>query len=93
MTKPACRIAVLPGDGIANPVATMLSAVMMRDWPGARHRQPACTLAAEHLHAAIAHVLQRGPRTRDLGGSASTAEVTQAVINALPATHAIPHGR
>jgi 3-isopropylmalate dehydrogenase len=77
----------IAGQGIANPVATMLSAVMMLEWLGTRHHQPACRLAAEHLHTAIAQVLRDGPRCRDLGGTATTAEVTQAVIAALkPAT-------
>jgi 3-isopropylmalate dehydrogenase len=73
----------IAGKGIANPVATMLSAVMMLEWLGQQHTQPACTIAAERLQAAVTHVLREGPRGRDLGGSATTAEITRAVVAAL----------
>jgi tartrate dehydrogenase/decarboxylase/D-malate dehydrogenase len=39
--------------------------------------------AAARLMRAIEGVTARGPRTRDLGGEASTAEVTRAVCEAL----------
>jgi 3-isopropylmalate dehydrogenase len=73
----------IAGQGIANPVATMLSAAMMLDWLGERHDQKDCIRAAESLHTAVARVLRDGPRSRDLGGTAPTAQVTQAVIAAL----------
>ena len=36
--------------------------------------------AARRLQEAIATVLRDGPRTRDLGGTASTGEVADAVV-------------
>ena len=67
----------IAGQGIANPLATLLSAAMLL-----RHGlgDPA---NAERLEAAVRRVIAAGPRTRDLGGRASTAEVGDAVVAAL----------
>lgn len=73
----------IAGQGVANPVATMLSAAMMLEWLGSQHQQPLCGAAARALETAITTVLRKGPRPRDLGGRASTADVTNAVIAAL----------
>jgi 3-isopropylmalate dehydrogenase len=67
----------IAGKGIANPVATMLSAVMMLKWLGE-------TAAAERLEAAILRVLKEGEtRTPDLGGHSTTEDVADAVIAAI----------
>jgi tartrate dehydrogenase/decarboxylase/D-malate dehydrogenase len=65
------------GKGIANPIGTFWSAVMMLEHLG---EQP----AADRLMAAIERVTA-DPRfhTPDLGGTARTAEVTAAVIDAI----------
>ncbi|KAE9612907.1 hypothetical protein Lal_00027778 [Lupinus albus] len=62
---------------IANPVALLLSSAMML-----RHLQfPAF---ADRLESAVKRVIQEGQhRTRDLGGTSTTQEVTDAVIAAL----------
>jgi 3-isopropylmalate dehydrogenase len=73
----------IAGKGVANPVATILSAAMMLDWLGERHQDPACIKAAASVRAATAAILKSGPRTRDIGGSASTSEVTSAIVQAL----------
>jgi 3-isopropylmalate dehydrogenase len=73
----------IAGQGVANPIATMLSATMMLEWLASQHQQPQCLAAAQALEAAITKVLREGPRPRDLGGSANTADVTKAVIAAL----------
>jgi isocitrate dehydrogenase (NAD+) len=63
--------------GIANPMALLLSALMML-----RHIGEAG--AAEAIDAALTRVLVAGEvRTKDLGGHASTWEFTDAVIRAL----------
>src|SRR5574337_1012475 len=59
------------GRNIANPVAMIWSAALMLDFLGEREAHDAV------LHA-IERVLVDGPRTPDLGGSASTTEVGQA---------------
>jgi tartrate dehydrogenase/decarboxylase/D-malate dehydrogenase len=70
------------GKGIANPVGTFWSAVMMLDHLG----EPA---AAARLMAAIERVTaDPGLHTADLGGSADTRKVTDAVVEAVRAANA-----
>lgn len=69
----------IAGRGIANPIAAILSVAMMLDHLGASQ-------GAEVTRKAVARVLAAGaPRTPDLGGSATTAEVGRAVREALGA--------
>src|SRR5438093_13723536 len=66
----------IAGKGVANPIATILSAAMMLD-------HVAEARAARAVRGAVASVLSEGAvRTRDLGGSASTLEVAKAVAEA-----------
>jgi tartrate dehydrogenase/decarboxylase/D-malate dehydrogenase len=60
------------GRNIANPVAMIWSAALMLDFLG--HRD-----AHDAVLRAIEQVLAQGPRTRDLGGMASTMEMGQAI--------------
>lgn len=73
----------IAGQGVANPVATILSAAMLLEWLGAKHADDRCVQAATVMRAAVEQVMASGPRTRDLGGTAGTAEVTNAIANAL----------
>ncbi len=73
----------IAGQDIANPVATILSAGMLLDWLAEQHSDPRCSAAAALLRSAVAEVLQSGPRTRDIGGTAGTREVTSAIVQAL----------
>jgi 3-isopropylmalate dehydrogenase len=67
----------IAGKGIANPIATILSASMMLDWLGEKE-------ASSRIEEATLEVLRRGkPLTADLGGSARTRDVTKAVIESL----------
>jgi tartrate dehydrogenase/decarboxylase / D-malate dehydrogenase len=66
----------IAGKGIANPVATFWTAVLMLEHLG----EPE---AARRLMSAVESVTESGVRTRDLGGTATTAEVTRAVCDAL----------
>lgn len=75
----------IAGKGVANPVATILSAAMMLDWLAEQHQDPRCTKAAAAIRRATAQVLKEGPRTPDLGGKGSTASVTQAIVAAVTA--------
>lgn len=75
----------IAGKGIANPTAMILSAAMMLEWLGERRGDDACEKAAEAIRSAVETTLANGPRARDLGGSAGTQEVVDAVIKALPA--------
>ncbi len=69
----------IAGRNLANPVALILSAVMML-----RHLGE--TDAANRVEQAVLEVLSDGRhRTRDLGGTATTTEVTEAIIARLSA--------
>jgi 3-isopropylmalate dehydrogenase len=74
----------IAGQGKANPTAMLLSAAMMLDWLGTRHKVPALTDAAAQLEAAIDHVFaERMVKPFEFGGADGTAAVTRAVIDAL----------
>lgn len=66
----------IAGRGIANPTAAMWSAAMMLDHLGE-------AAAAQALEAACFNALADGVATADLGGSASTAEFTEEVLDRL----------
>lgn len=66
----------IAGQGIANPIGQIWCGAMMLEHLG--HPQ-----AHDAILAAIERVTANGPRTRDMGGQASTAEVGRAVAEAL----------
>jgi len=67
----------IAGKGVVNPLATILSAAMMLN-----HLE--IGEAAREVEAAVATVLAEGKiRTPDLGGSSTTAAVTDAVLERL----------
>ena len=69
----------IAGRGIANPIATVLAAAMMLDHLG--QADP-----ARRIERAVESVLAAGaPRTPDLGGQATTMDVTNALVEALSA--------
>lgn len=76
----------IAGQSIANPIAMILSAAMMLQWLGDRRNDERCIAAADGIRQAVQDVLATGPHSRDLGGNASTDEVTGAVLASLPAT-------
>jgi 3-isopropylmalate dehydrogenase len=67
----------IAGQGIANPLAMFLSVALLL-----RHGLALETEAAA-LESAVDKALDQGLRTRDLGGTASTAEATAAVLAGL----------
>lgn len=66
----------IAGRGVANPAAMILTAAMMLRHLGHFDK-------AEAVDQAVNSVLASGPVTADLGGSASTREMTDAIIAAL----------
>jgi isocitrate/isopropylmalate dehydrogenase len=66
----------IAGQGIANPVAAILSAAMMLDWL----QQPA---AAEAIRRAVENALREGAKTPDLGGTMSTRELGEHIADSL----------
>ncbi|MBT7943176.1 MAG: isocitrate/isopropylmalate dehydrogenase family protein, partial [Alphaproteobacteria bacterium] len=70
----------IAGQGIGNPVALMNSAAMLLEWLGARHDRDDLIKAAKRFDDAIDRVLENpANHTPDLGGSAKTADVGDAV--------------
>jgi len=70
----------IAGQGIANPLAMFLSvAMMLRHGLGGED-------AAAAVESAVDRALEAGLRTRDLGGDATTAQATDAVLSQLERT-------
>lgn len=70
----------IAGRGIANPVATILSAAEMLDWLGTESSRHGASM----IRAAVGRVFQDpAARTRDMGGTLSTKQMSAAVIAAL----------
>ena len=68
----------IAGQGIANPIGAIWSGAQMLEHLG----EPE---AAAAVLDAIGRILaDDGPRTRDLGGTATTAEVTAALVSGFP---------
>ena len=71
----------LAGKNVANPIAMVLSASMMLDWLADRHDDVLARDAAQRIERAVAKLLAEGKTlTADLGGTASTSDVTQALL-------------
>ena len=69
------------GQGKANPTGMILSAAMMLDWLGQRHGEAAVVEAGKRIGRAVdAAFADGGLVTCELGGSAGTREVTEAVL-------------
>ena len=66
----------IAGSGRANPAAAMLSLALLL-------REASQHAAAGAIEKTVTAVLDDGPRTPDLGGTATTTEVTLAVLSAL----------
>ncbi len=66
----------IAGQGVANPLATILAAALLLDALG---EQP----AADRVRQAVNAVLESGPHTPDLGGRGTTEAVVAAVVEKL----------
>jgi len=67
----------IAGQGLANPLAAILSFEMALRWSLDRAE------AADRLQAAVIKALENGARTRDLGGALTTVQMGDAVLAAL----------
>jgi tartrate dehydrogenase/decarboxylase/D-malate dehydrogenase len=76
----------IAGKGIANPIAQIWCAALMLDFLG----YPS---AHDAILRAIEEVLESGPKTRDLGGSANTVETGKAIAEVLAAMPVLPTAR
>jgi tartrate dehydrogenase/decarboxylase/D-malate dehydrogenase len=69
----------IAGRGISNPIGQIWSAALMLDFLGHRDAHDAVIAAIE----TVLDPASQAPRTRDLGGSASTRELGSAIAEAL----------
>ena len=67
----------IAGEGVANPLAMLLSAALMLRYGFGLETEAAA------IESAVDGALADGLRTRDLGGTAGTAEATRAVLQRL----------
>jgi isocitrate dehydrogenase (NAD+) len=73
----------IAGKGVANPLALLMSAVMMLNYLGDELEDARGTATAERIKAAYDRALEDGQKTRDLGGDLGTEEFASAVIERL----------
>lgn len=74
----------IAGQGLANPFAMILSGAMMLEWLGIRHDVPEMVADGRRLRDCVDGIIENGQvLTRDIGGSATTAEAAGAVSGAL----------
>ncbi len=76
----------IAGKGLANPLACIMSGVMMLNYLYDETKDPACHNAAEKIKNAYNMLLSEhkpATLTRDLGGTAGTADFTAALIDKL----------
>ncbi len=70
----------IAGQGIANPVATILSGAMMLEWLN----QPETLRGAELIRRAVERILANSEnRTPDLGGKLSTVEMGHSIVGEI----------
>jgi isocitrate dehydrogenase (NAD+) len=74
----------IAGKGIANPLALLMSGVMMLNYLAEQRRDERCKRTAERIKAGYNQALQDGQKTRDLGGELGTSQFARAVTERLP---------
>ncbi|MHC5003416.1 MAG: isocitrate/isopropylmalate dehydrogenase family protein [Planctomycetota bacterium] len=73
----------IAGQDRANPLAMIMSGVMMLRHLAATRDDPACTDAADRIREAYDGCLTHGEKTADLGGALGTQAFTAAIIDRL----------
>ena len=71
----------IAGQGKANPLALLMSAVMMLNHLATTHGDDGCRRVGARIKAAYNKALAEGQKTRDIGGSLGTEEFATAVID------------
>jgi 3-isopropylmalate dehydrogenase len=71
------------GQGKANPTAMILSAAMMLDWLADRHDHPPAAEAAQRIERAVDQAYDGGIKPMEYGGRDDTAQIANAVMQAL----------
>ncbi len=73
----------IAGKGVANPLALLMSAVMMLNYLAAERSDQRAAECAERIKAAYNRALEDNQKTRDLGGELGTESFADAVIERL----------
>jgi 3-isopropylmalate dehydrogenase len=71
----------IAGKQAANPSSFILSAKMMFEWLGMKNNDQKCFTAAKKIESAVYGVVQKGIKTKDIGGNVTTSEFTRHVIS------------
>ena len=74
----------IAGKNVANPYALIMSGKMLLEWLGRKRNEPKAVEAAKLIDAAMDKVIAQAKHlTADLGGTASTTQMGDAVVAAL----------
>lgn len=73
----------IAGQGVANPLALLMSAVMMLNYLAEYRDDPKCRAVADRIKQAYNQALADEQKTRDLGGQLSTDAFADAIIARL----------
>ncbi len=71
----------IAGKQAANPSSFILSAKMMFEWLGMKNNDQKCFMVAKKIESAVYGVVQKGLKTKDIGGNITTSEFTSHVIS------------
>jgi 3-isopropylmalate dehydrogenase len=74
----------IAGKQVANPYAMIMSGKQLLEWLGHKYDEPKAVAAARYINAAVERVIAEAKHlTADLGGSAKTAQMGDAVAEAV----------
>jgi isocitrate dehydrogenase (NAD+) len=73
----------IAGKDMANPLALIMSGVMLLNYLADTEGDERCRAAAQRIRAAYDTALAKGDKTRDLGGSLGTRGFTEALVSRL----------
>ncbi|MBM3596794.1 MAG: isocitrate/isopropylmalate dehydrogenase family protein [Alphaproteobacteria bacterium] len=73
----------IAGQSVANPLGMILSTAMLLNHLGQQRHDASARAVAASIDKAVAAAVASGTRTRDLGGTASTKDMTAAIIRVL----------
>lgn len=73
----------IAGKGVANPLALIMSSVMLLNHIALERQDQRCEAVAKRIERAYDQALRDGQKTADLGGSLGTESFAQAIIDRL----------
>jgi 3-isopropylmalate dehydrogenase len=73
----------IAGKNAANPSSILLSAKMMLEWLGDRHKDRKAAEEGARIEDAIISLLKQGKKTKDIGGKLTTTEFTDLVAKEM----------